>query len=202
MDKTTLPEPRYDGNVSIEMALLKRRSIRSYKADPLTIAEISQLLWSAQGLTASRYRTAPSAGALYPLEVYVAAGNVSGLGLDAGLYKYYPHAHEIAATITGDKRPELCRAGLSQGSIRTASAVMVFCAVFERVTGSYGKRGIQYVHMEAGHAIQNACLQAISLGLGSVVIGAFNDNDVKSVMKLEQGEQPLLMLPVGKHRDG
>ena len=200
MKKITLPEPRYDSKVSIEMTLLKRRSVRSYKTDPLTIAEISQLLWSAQGLTASRYRTAPSAGALYPLEVYVAAGNVSGL--DAGLYKYYPHNHQIAMTITGDKRPELCRAGLNQGSIRSASAVMIFCAVFERVTGSYGKRGIQYVHMEAGHAIQNACLQAISLGLGSVIIGAFNDDDVKSIMHLEHGEQPLLMLPVGKHRDG
>ncbi len=200
MEKIRLPEPRYDGNVSIETALLKRRSIRSYKPDPLTIAQISQLLWSAQGLTASKYRTAPSAGALYPVELYVAVGNVSGL--EAGLYKYDPHNHAIAKTITGDKRQELCRAGLSQGSIRTAPALIIFCAVFERVTGSYGKRGIQYVYMEVGHAIQNACLQAISLGLGSVVIGAFNDQDVKSVMNLEQDEQPLLLLPVGTHKEG
>ncbi len=194
-----LPQPRHDSNVSIEQALLKRRSIRSYKPEPLTISDISQLLWSAQGLTSSRYRTAPSAGALYPLEVYIAAGNV--IDLDPGIYKYYPHNHQIGITITEDIRPELCRAGLSQDSIRSAPAVIIFCAVFERVTRSYGKRGIQYVYMEVGHAIQNACLQAISLGLGSVVIGAFNDTEIKRVMKLDTDEQPLLLLPVGKHRN-
>lgn len=192
-----LPKPQYDSNVSIEKALLKRRSVRSYKSEPLTIAEISQLLWAAQGVTKPRgYRTAPSAGALYPLEIYIAAGNVSDF--EAGIYKYNPHKHEIANTVKGDKRSELCSAGLRQGSIKSAPAVMVFCAVFERVTGRYGKRGIQYVHMEVGHAIENVCLQAISLGLGSVIIGAFNDNDVKHIMQLEQDEYPLLMLPVGK----
>lgn len=192
-----LPKPQYDSNVSIEETLLKRRSIRSYKSEPLAIAEISQLLWSAQGVTNKKgFRTAPSAGALYPLEVYIAAGNVTDL--DAGIYKYYPHRHEIVNTVKGNKRSELCRAGLGQSSIKNAPAVMVFCAVFERVTGSYGKRGIQYVHMEVGHAIQNVCLQAISLGLGSVIIGAFNDYDVKEVMNFELDEHPLLILPVGK----
>jgi len=193
-----LPQPRYDGKVSIEQALLKRRSVRSYQSGPLAVSEISQLLWSAQGLTgSSRYRTAPSAGSLYPLEVYLAAGSV--MDVDSGIYKYDPHSHEIVLTITGDKRPELCRAGLSQGSIRSAPAVMIFCAVFERVTGRYGKRGIQYVYMEAGHAIQNASLQAVALGLGSVVIGAFNDHEVKQILKLESDEEPLLLLPVGKY---
>jgi len=192
-----LPKPQYDSNVSIEETLLKRRSIRSYKSEPLAIAEISQLLWSAQGVTNRKgFRTAPSAGALYPLEVYIAAGNVTDLY--AGIYKYYPHRHEIVNTVKGDKRSELCRAGLGQSSIKNAPAVMVFCAVFERVTGSNGKRGIQYVHMEVGHAIQNVCLQAISLGLGSVIIGAFNDYDVKEVMNFELDEHPLLILPVGK----
>ncbi|MCK5193954.1 MAG: SagB/ThcOx family dehydrogenase [Desulfobulbaceae bacterium] len=192
-----LPKPQYDSNVSIEETLLKRRSIRSYKSEPLAIAEISQLLWSAQGVTNRKgFRTAPSAGALYPLEVYIAAGNVTDL--DAGIYKYYPHRHEIVNTVKGNKRSELCRAGLGQSSIKNAPAVMVFCAVFERVTRSYGKRGIQYVHMEVGHAIQNVCLQAISLGLGSVIIGAFNDYDVKEVMNFELDEHPLLILPVGK----
>ncbi len=192
-----LPKPQYDSNVSIEETLLKRRSIRSYKSETLAIAEISQLLWSAQGVTNRKgFRTAPSAGALYPLEVYIAAGNVTDL--DAGIYKYYPHRHEIVNTVKGDKRSELCRAGLGQSSIKNAPAVMVFCAVFERVTGRYGKRGIQYVHMEVGHAIQNVCLQAISLGLGSVIIGAFNDYDVKEVMNFEVDEHPLLILPVGK----
>jgi SagB-type dehydrogenase family enzyme len=192
-----LPKPQYDSNISIEETLLKRRSIRSYNSEPLAIAEISQLLWSAQGVTNRKgFRTAPSAGALYPLEVYIAAGNVTDLG--AGIYKYYPHKHEIVNTVKGDKRSELCRAGLGQGSIKNAPVVMVFCAVFERVTGRYGERGIQYVHMEVGHAIENVCLQAISLGLGSVIIGAFNDYDVKEVMNFELNEQPLLILPVGK----
>lgn len=192
-----LPKPQYDSNVSIEETLLKRRSIRSYKSETLAIAEISQLLWSAQGVTNRKgFRTAPSAGALYPLEVYIAAGKVTDL--DAGIYKYYAHRHEIVNTVKGDKRSELCRAGLGQSSIKNAPAVMVFCAVFERVTGRYGKRGIQYVHMEVGHAIQNVCLQAISLGLGSVIIGAFNDYDVKEVMNFELDEHPLLILPVGK----
>jgi SagB-type dehydrogenase family enzyme len=192
-----LPKPQYDSNVSIEETLLKRRSIRSYKSEPLSIAEISQLLWSAQGVTNRKgFRTAPSAGALYPLEVYIAAGNVTDLY--AGIYKDYPHRHEIVNTVKGDKRSELCRAGLGQSSIKNAPAVMLFCAVYERVTGSYGKRGIQYVHMEVGHAIQNVCLQAISLGLGSVIIGAFNDYDVKDVMNFELDEHPLLILPVGK----
>jgi SagB-type dehydrogenase family enzyme len=192
-----LPKPQYDSNVSIEETLLKRRSIRSYKSEPLSIAEISQLLWSAQGVTNRKgFRTAPSAGALYPLEVYIAAGNVTDLY--AGIYKDYPHRHEIVNTVKGDKRSELCRAGLGQSSIKNAPAVMLFCAVYERVTGSYGKRGIQYVHMEVGHAIQNVCLQAISLGLGSVIIGAFNDFDVKDVMNFELDEHPLLILPVGK----
>ncbi len=192
-----LPKPQYNGNVSIEQALLKRRSVRSYKSEPLTIVEISQLLWSAQGLTNPRgYRTAPSAGALYPLEVYLVAGNVRDL--DAGIYKYQPHKHEIVNTVQGDKRFELCHAALNQGSIRNAPAVIVLCAIFERVTGSYGKRGIQYVHMEVGHAIQNVCLQAISLDLGSVVIGAFNDSHVKNIMNFELVEHPLLLLPVGK----
>ena len=193
-----LPPPRYDGTVSIEQALLKRRSVRSYTSGALTISEISQLLWSAQGLTGpARYRTAPSAGALYPLEVYLASGNV--VDVDSGIYKYDPRSHEIRMTIPGDKRPDLCRAGLGQSSIRSAPAVMIFCAIFERVTGNYGRRGIQYVYMEAGHAIQNACLQAVSLGLGSVVIGAFNDDEVKHIVKLDGDEQALLLLPVGKH---
>ena len=104
-----LPKPQYDSNVSIEKALLKRRSVRSYKSEPLTIAEISQLLWAAQGVTKSRgYRTAPSAGALYPLEVYIVAGNVSDF--EAGIYKYNSHKHEIVKTVKGDKRSELSRA--------------------------------------------------------------------------------------------
>lgn len=192
-----LPEPRYDSTVSIEAALLKRRSVRHFDNQPVTVAEISQLLWSAQGETSRKgFRTAPSAGALYPLELYVLAGDVRDL--NAGIYKYDPRKHQLLHTTKGDKRSELCNAALRQGSVKNAPAVIVFCAVFERVTFRYGERGIQYVHMEVGHAIQNVCLQAISLGLGSVIIGAFNDADVKHILNVESTERPLLLLPVGR----
>ena len=193
-----LPQPRFESRVSIEAALSKRRSVRSYSPDPLHLSEISQLLWSAQGLTgAKRYRTAPSAGALYPLEIYLAAGSLHDL--QSGIYKYDPSEHRIVKTAEDARRTELCRAGLGQGSLRTAPAVLVFCAVFGRVTQKYGRRGHRYVYMEAGHAIQNTCLQAVALGLGAVVIGAFLDEEVSRTVGLEPDEQPLLLLPVGRH---
>ncbi len=194
---TKLPEPRFDSAVSIETALFKRRSVRRFAKQAVTVAEISQLLWSAQGVTSQKgYRTAPSAGALYPIELYVLAGEVGDL--DTGIYKYDPRQHQILNTAKGDKRPELCKAALGQSSVKNAPAVLVFCAVYERVTFRYGDRGIQYVHMEVGHAIQNVCLQAISLGLGSVIIGAFHDVEVRHILNLESTERPLLILPVGR----
>jgi len=196
-----LPPPRKDGGASVEKVLSDRRSVRSYRPEPLGISEISQLLWAAQGLTGTqRYRTAPSAGALFPLEIHMAAGAVTGL--ESGIYRYDPRGHRIRLTAAGDQRPALCRAALSQGSIRSAPAVLVVCAVFERVTGKYGRRGVQYVHMEAGHAVENACLQAVSLGLGAVVIGAFDDREVGRIVRLPPVEAPLLLLPVGKPASG
>jgi len=192
-----LPEPRYDGSVSVEHALLSRRSVRNYKNKPLTLTEISQLLWAAQGITTPRgYRTAPSAGALYPLELYIAAGNVDGLA--AGIYKYLCHDHVLVQTVAGDKRTELSHAALSQGSIARAPAVLLFCAVYSRITGKYGNRGIQYTFMEIGHAAQSVCLQAIALDLGTVVIGAFRDNEVKLIADLAEDEEPTYLIPVGR----
>jgi SagB-type dehydrogenase family enzyme len=194
-----LPEPVQNSNTSIEEALLKRRSIRSYQDSPLTLAEVSQLLWAAQGITNPRgFRTAPSAGALYPLEIYVVAGNVDDL--PDGVYKYRPSKHTLVSVAEGDKRVELCNAALGQTSIRNAAAVIVFSAVHERTTMKYGDRGIQYVHMETGHAAQNIFLQAVSLNLGTVVIGAFNDDAVKGVFKMSEREQPLYIMPVGRRK--
>jgi len=123
-----LPPPRKDGGASVEKVLSDRRSVRSYRPKPLGISEISQLLWAAQGLTGTqRYRTAPSAGALFPLEIHMAAGAVTGL--ESGIYRYDPRGHRIRLTAAGDQRPALCRAALSQGSIRSAPAVLVVCAV-------------------------------------------------------------------------
>ena len=196
-DPIKLPEPIYDGKTSVEKALQKRRSIRQYKNLPITIQDLSQLLWAAQGISGTGgRRTAPSAGALYPLELYVVAGNVTGLSV--GLYSYDPHKHELSRILDSDKRAELSKTALGQSSIKNAAAVLVISAVYERVTIKYGERGIQYVHMEAGHAAQNLFLQAVSLDLGTVVIGAFHDEQVRAVLHLPGQVQPLYLMPMGK----
>lgn len=196
-DKIKLPEPKYSGVMSVEEALMKRRSVRVYKEGPVMLAELSQLLWAAQGMTYQRgLRTAPSAGALYPLEVYVVAGNVAGL--PPGLYKYGREKHELLSLAKGDRRNDLCNAALGQSSIRKAALVLVLSGVYERTTAKYGKRGIGYVHMEAGHAAQNVYLQTVPLQLGTVVIGAFQDEEVKRLLKMRDRESPLYIMPVGK----
>ncbi|HEY6006748.1 MAG TPA: SagB/ThcOx family dehydrogenase [Geobacteraceae bacterium] len=194
-----LPQPRFDGGTSLEGALLARRSVRDYRDEPLTLAEIGQLLWAAQGVTApDGFRTAPSAGALYPLELYVVAGKITGLL--PGTYRYRPQTHTLTPVLAGDRRGELCAAALHQAAIRKAPASLVFSAVLARTTGKYGKRGVRYVYMDHGHAAQNVCLQAVALDLGTVVIGAFDDDDVKRVMSLSPGEEPLAIMPVGRAR--
>ena len=151
-----LPEPQYDSDVSIEQSLLQRRSIRSYTGEPLTLQEVAQLLWAAQGVTdPTGFRTAPSAGALYPLELYVVAGDVQDLS--PGVYRYDPDEHQLLRTMEGDKRVELADAALGQHFVGEGAIVIVFTAVYERTTGKYGDRGIRYVHMEVGHAAQNLC---------------------------------------------
>jgi SagB-type dehydrogenase family enzyme len=192
-----LPEPQYDSEVSLEKSLLERRSIRSYTGQPLTLEEVSQLLWAAQGVTdPAGYRTAPSAGALYPLELYIVAGDVEDL--PAGVYRYQPDGHQLAKTLDGDKRAELASAALEQSCVEEGTADFVFTAVYERTTGKYGQRGIRYVHMEVGHAAQNLCLQATALGLGAVTIGAFYDKEVSQLLNLPAEEQPLYIIPVGR----
>ena len=192
----SLPEPRYAGDVSVEQALRERRSVRTYRDNPLELAEISQILWSAQGITSERgFRTAPSAGALYPLALYLIAGRVADL--PPAIYKYRPHEHALLEIVPGDQRPPLSRAALHQSAIKRAPAVILFCAVYERTTGKYGQRGIRYVHMEVGHAAQNTSLQAIALGLHTAVIGAFRDAEVKKIANLPADEQPLYFVPVG-----
>lgn len=194
-----LPEPRYDSDVSIEQSLLQRRSIRSYIGEPLSLQDVSQLLWAAQGITdPSGFRTAPSAGALYPLEVYVVAGDVRNLTL--GVYKYEPDDHELVRVVDGDRRAELADAALTQPWVKEGAVAIVFTAVYARTTGKYGDRGVRYVHMEAGHVAQNLCLQATAMGLGTVTVGAFHDEEVAKVLNLPQGEQPVYIIPVGRKR--
>ena len=196
-EKIKLPEPCNTSNTSVETALSQRRSIRAYSRDNLTIEEVSQLLWSAQGITsAGGGRTAPSAGALYPLELYLVVGDVEGV--DKGVYWYRPEEHELEKVTEGDIRAELADAALGQECVRDAAIDIVFTAVYERTTRKYGERGVRYAHMEAGHAAQNVYLQAVSLDLGTVVIGAFNDSKVKKVVNLGERENPLDIMPVGR----
>jgi SagB-type dehydrogenase family enzyme len=197
-EKIKLPEAKHDSDTSVEQALLGRRSVREYRNEPLTLTEVSQLLWAAQGITELRrgFRTAPSAGALYPLEVYVVISNVEGVAI--GVYKYRPPEHEIVKVRDGDVRDELTAAALGQTWVGDGSVVIVFSAVYERTTQKYGDRGIRYVHMEAGHAAQNVYLQAVSLNLGTGVVGAFKDDEVRSILNMSDEENPLYIMPVGK----
>jgi SagB-type dehydrogenase family enzyme len=195
--RIALPPPKVSGTISVEEALLARRSVREYAAEPLDIAQVSQLLWAAQGITSpSGFRTAPSAGALYPLEVFVACGNVTGLL--PGVYRYIPDSHALERIIDRDIRDDLYRAALRQESVRNAPAVIAITADYNRTMRKYGERGIRYVHMEAGHASENICLQAYSLGLGTVTIGAFDDGAVKDLLGMPQGFAPLYLMPVGR----
>ena len=195
--RISLPDPARDSQTSVENALLRRQSVRQYSSNPLTLVEISQLLWAAQGITRpGGYRTAPSAGALYPLEVYLVSGNVNQL--PPGVYRYHPDGHELDQVILGDVRVELSQAALSQEAVQEAPAVILIAGVFERTTGKYGERGRQYVHMEVGSAAENIYLQAVSLNLGTVFIGAFHDDQVKEALNLRPDEVPLCLMPVGK----
>lgn len=192
-----LPKPEIDSGVSLEKCLAGRRSVRMFTGKPLSPADVSQLLWAAQGITSPEgFRTAPSAGALYPLTVYLVAGGMENL--DPGVYRYDPVNHSLTRTVNTDRRRELTRAALGQQSIHAAAFSLVIAAVYERTTWKYGQRGIRYVHMDAGHAAENICLQAYALKLGTVPIGAFDDREVSTVLQLQPDEVPLYILPVGK----
>ena len=196
-ENIALPEPSVTGSTSLEQLLAHRRSLRDYKTTTLKLTEIGQLLWSAQGITHMQgLRTTPSAGALYPLELYVVTGRIEGLA--QGVYHYDPGHHQLVKTHDGDLREALTRAALSQDWIKHAPAVIVFTADYERTTRKYGKRGERYVHIEAGHAAQNLFLQSESLGLATVIVGAFNDDEVARLLRLPTDLQALLLMPVGR----
>jgi SagB-type dehydrogenase family enzyme len=196
-ERIKLPEPRLDSAVSIEQVLRRRRSTREFSNQPIELSHVSQLVWAAQGITGPEiYRTAPSAGGLYALDLYVVAGHVSGL--PPGLYRYDLRNHELALLLDGDIRRELSGAALDQSSVSQAAAIFGVSAVYQRITSKYGERGVRYAHMEAGHAAQNLLLQAVALDLGAVLVGAFDDGKVKRVLGMSKEEQPLYLIPVGK----
>lgn len=176
---------------------MQRRSVREYRPEALTLAEVGQLLWAAQGITRQGdYRSAPSAGATYPLEVLLAAGNVDDL--DPGSYRYHFREHALAPLLEGDLRKQLAAAALDQSCVKDGAAALVITAIYERTTGKYGQRGRRYVHMEVGYASENIHLQAAALGLGTVAVGAFHDDRIQELLNLSPNEHPLLIMPVGK----
>jgi SagB-type dehydrogenase family enzyme len=189
--RSLLP-PLESGPLSLEEALRRRRSVREFSARTLTEREIAQLLWAAQGVTdPAGYRTSPSAGALYPLEIYVA--------IAAGLFRYEPALHRLIQLSREDLRPGMERAALSQEAVGAAAAAIVIAAEPARTAAHYGPvRGRRYVLLEAGHAGQNVLLQATALGLGAVPVGAFDDRAVESVLQLPESQEALYVIAVGE----
>jgi SagB-type dehydrogenase family enzyme len=188
-----LPSPQHRGEVSLEQALAERRSRREFCRTDLPAEILSQLLWSAQGTThGDGYRTAPSAGALFPLELYAAVG--------AGLYRYVPSLHACELVGKSDFRPTLWKYGLHQECLREASCVFVICAVFERLRRKYGERAERYSYLEAGHVAQNLLLQAAALGLGGVPVGAFDEEDTRVALELPAEETPVYLVAIGVRR--
>jgi SagB-type dehydrogenase family enzyme len=197
MEIVSLPPPRKKSRVSVEECLAKRRSVRVYESASLSMAEVGQLLWAAQGITGPEgQRTAPSAGALYALEVYLVAGNVERLS--PGVYRYGLRRHELLQLVGGDRREELALAAMNQECVRNAPVILVFTATYRRSKRKYGERGVRLVDIEAGHAAENVALQAVALGLGSVSLGAFREAELKRILRPSAGEEPLYLVPVGR----
>jgi SagB-type dehydrogenase family enzyme len=195
-----LPPPSEESDVSVEEAIATRRSRREYAAGALSRHELGQLLWATQGITdrTSGYRAAPSAGATYPLDVYVVVGTPGVADLESGIYRYRPEDHKLVRGRTERVQSALRAAALDQESVEAAAIDIVLCAVDERTTQKYGERGrTRYVPMEAGHAGENLFLQAESLGLATVSIGAFSDDAVRDVLDAPSNQRPLYIFPVG-----
>lgn len=194
-----LPQPRLAREISVERALALRRSVRAFAPEPLGLSIVSQLLWAAQGITdPAGLRTAPSAGALYPLEVHLVAGAVSGVR--AGIHRYEPQHHRLSLESEGDPRAGVAEAAFYQDWVAEAPAIVVLSAVYERTARKYAERAARYVHMEVGHAAQNVYLQAAALGLGTTMVGAFRDEELARVLGLVGPAKPLALLPIGKPR--
>ena len=190
IETINLPRPNQDGSMSLEKAIAVRRSRRNFSPKSLTLEQIGQLAWAAQGQdVSSKYRTTPSAGATYPLELFMVT--------DDGFFHYLPSKHALEKLTDEDLRAELAKAAWGQGFVEDAPVTLVFVAEFSRTTNRYGNRGVRYVYMEAGHAAQNVHLQAESLGLGSVAVGAFDDSSVSKVLTLPENLEPVYMVTVG-----
>ncbi len=192
-----LPEPASDSGISIEEAIESRRSIRTFSSESISLTELARLLHSAQGITSDYgFRAAPSAGATFPLSVFVIAENVDSL--EAGIYMYEPSNESLTAVSMGNFLDKLSDAALGQTYVKDAPAVIAITAEYSITTSVYGNRGRIYVHMEAGHASQNIYLQCTAMGLGTVAVGAFSNSTVSEILSLTINETPLYLMPVGR----
>ena len=185
-----------DGAMTVEQAIDKRRSVRAYTKEAMTMAELSRLLHAAQGITSSSsghdLRAAPSGGALYPFEIYPVVNNVEGL--DNGIYHYKVKDHALELVKAGDFSSAIEKAGLGQSMLGDADVTFVMSAVFDRSRCKYGERGVRYIYMEAGHISQNIWLQAVALGMGSAVAGAFFDDKANKLLGLDGKDEAVLSM--------
>ena len=194
-----LPVPILDGDVSLEKAIKERRTVRSFVDKSLTVAQLSQILWAAQGITDDRglKRAAPSGGALYPIDVYAVVGKNSVEGLPQGVYRYDPPRHSIQKRVDADAREDVAVASLRQMWIATAPVILILTAEYRRITVKYGERGNRYAMIEVGHIGQNIFLQCEALGLSAGIVGAFYDTQVASALNAQENHEPLIIMPVG-----
>lgn len=200
-EEIPLPPPLKKSQTSVEEAIGKRRTVRDFTSAPITLQQLATLCWAGQGITSKEggfsRRSAPSAGALYPIFLYVAVGDKAVSEIPAGIYKYILSEHKLKLVVKGDQRRAVATASLEQMWMRHAAVNFIISADYSRITPKYGRRGIQYAHFEAGHAAQNIMLEAVALDLASGIVGAFLDEEIKRVAGLPAGEEPLLILPVG-----
>ena len=196
LPRVSLPRPDFKG-MALEEAIKKRRSQRTFLDRSLSLSQVSQILWAAQGITEEGgfKRAAPSAGALYPLEIYLVVRNVEEL--EEGVYHYHPQDHVVSFVLKGNYQDALAKACLSQSFVAASPLCIVIAAEHERTSIKYGERGIRYVLMEVGHVGGNICLQAVALGLASCPVGAFIDEEVSRVLELPRRLEPLYVLSVG-----
>lgn len=196
-----LPAPARKGTLSVPEAFAARRTVRSFAVRPLSRAQISQLLWGADGASDPRgHRTSPSAGATYPLDLYLVVGERGAPDLAPGVYHYLVAEHALKPLTPGDLRSAVVRACLSQTWMAAAPVMVVITGEYRRCMARYGQRGVRYTHMESGNVSQNLFLAAEDLGLGAGIVGAFEDEALARALKLPPGREPLLVMPVGyKH---
>lgn len=203
-DEIKLPLPAFKGKVSVEAAMFAKKTVRNFKKTPLTLPQVSQMLWAANGslpadaISGATAKVIPSAGGLYPLEAFLVAGKNTVTGVPEGVYRYVPQTNSLKTVTKGDNRALLAYAALSQSWLANAPALIVIGGVFDRTMAKYGGRGLQYVFMEAGSSCQNVYLQAEAIGLHVGTVGAFDEKKMGEVLKLPKGVTPLLIVAVGE----